>query len=364
MKSYSFHAYGHENVLATHKNTVEFTKHKELTKRGDCILAVNADFSLDELKKLTKHKRLKIEITSESLRDVFFCEVNKDFCSDEEIVFRKSEFFSERTMGFKVTKGAADIDRALVKRLKKGSTKIKIKIVPVDFKVAVFDFDDTLEDFAIAKHHVEKKIGNILLYKYNIKDGAKIFDALDSEMINRGIESKDTSFYNRKIWFDELFKRQNIRSGVSDAAKLTDIYWTMVLEHVRLMPNSIELLKHLKEKKIKIAIISDSDGSKNIKIDRIKKLGLDKIADLIITGDDISVTKPNKKYYAAVFNSFNARPEECLMIGDKQHVDLELAHALGMTTIWIRHGDFAKNDTKQAFTDHMIHDLIEIKEIL
>jgi hypothetical protein len=33
-------AQGHENILATHKTTLEFTKDKRLSKKGDCIVAV------------------------------------------------------------------------------------------------------------------------------------------------------------------------------------------------------------------------------------------------------------------------------------------------------------------------------------
>ena len=51
---YSFFAYGHKNILATHKTTIEFTKDRELSLRGNCILGVNADFNLIELKKSMK----------------------------------------------------------------------------------------------------------------------------------------------------------------------------------------------------------------------------------------------------------------------------------------------------------------------
>ena len=51
---YSFTCYGHENIKAKHKTTLEFTKDTEMGLKGDCIVGVNADFSLDKLKKLTK----------------------------------------------------------------------------------------------------------------------------------------------------------------------------------------------------------------------------------------------------------------------------------------------------------------------
>ena len=41
--------YGHENVTATHRSTLEFTKHEHLSKTGDCIYVVAADKALSDL---------------------------------------------------------------------------------------------------------------------------------------------------------------------------------------------------------------------------------------------------------------------------------------------------------------------------
>ena len=37
------HCHGHTNVLGRHKSTFEITKETELSKNGDCIIAVGAD---------------------------------------------------------------------------------------------------------------------------------------------------------------------------------------------------------------------------------------------------------------------------------------------------------------------------------
>ena len=45
MRIFQFPCYGHENILSTHKTTIEFTKDSELTLDGDCILGIKADFN-------------------------------------------------------------------------------------------------------------------------------------------------------------------------------------------------------------------------------------------------------------------------------------------------------------------------------
>jgi len=128
---YSFSAYGHPNITAKHKTTLEFTKDKELTKRGDCIIGVNSDFDFKKLKdfiKDKKDKRIKITIKTNNLTQTINCELNKDFNDKKEIVIRKSDFVSKRTLGIKANKACVDLNKKLVNKLKDNKLKIFIEI--------------------------------------------------------------------------------------------------------------------------------------------------------------------------------------------------------------------------------------------
>ena len=48
-----FSILGHENILATHKNTLEFTKDDFVTKTGDCIVGISSDFNITKETKNT-----------------------------------------------------------------------------------------------------------------------------------------------------------------------------------------------------------------------------------------------------------------------------------------------------------------------
>jgi uncharacterized protein len=121
---YSFSAKGHPNILSTQKNTIEITKDKDLTLNGDCIVAVEADFSLDELKKFFDAEQIRLKIAVAGLSDEITAIPNKLFSSDKEIVFRKGEYASERTLGLRADKSAKDLDRKLVAELKKAGNAI------------------------------------------------------------------------------------------------------------------------------------------------------------------------------------------------------------------------------------------------
>lgn len=134
MGTYVFTAYGHPNVQATHRTTVEITKDSELTKKGDCVIAVKADFSLQKIKELlsncSRSGRIKLTIEAAGLKEEITAAVNKEFCSEHEIVLRKGNFLSERTLGIQANKAAADLSRKLVERLKSSATvSVAIEVV-------------------------------------------------------------------------------------------------------------------------------------------------------------------------------------------------------------------------------------------
>jgi uncharacterized protein len=118
-----FKAFGHKNVLSTHKSTVEFTSEDFLTLRGDCILAINAKFEVP----IDLNGKIKIEIFVDDLKDEIIAEYNPDFDSDE-MVIRKSTFLDKRTFAINASKAAIDIDRNIVNLLTDPKKQILIRI--------------------------------------------------------------------------------------------------------------------------------------------------------------------------------------------------------------------------------------------
>ena len=48
--------YGHPNIRAMHEKTIELTKAKDITLRGDCIIGVNANKACIDLSNTIKNK--------------------------------------------------------------------------------------------------------------------------------------------------------------------------------------------------------------------------------------------------------------------------------------------------------------------
>ncbi|WP_297435848.1 DUF371 domain-containing protein [Thermococcus sp.] len=130
---------GHENVRATHRSTLEFTKEDYLTPRGDCILCIEADKGLNDLsyefkRALKAGKRLLIRIRVGDLTDEVLSEGSPDLILDHDfsMVVRKSNYIDARTLSVRANKAARDIDRKIVELLKSPERTAEIELIILD----------------------------------------------------------------------------------------------------------------------------------------------------------------------------------------------------------------------------------------
>ena len=130
-------AWGHPNITAKHRTTLEITKDKELTIRGDCIIGVKADKAICDIDERLKNwlrlgnpVEIEIFLPQYGLRETLIGFGAKDmtFMHKTDIVVRKSTFVCDRTLVIKAEKSAVDIDRGMIELLKDPSTELKFII--------------------------------------------------------------------------------------------------------------------------------------------------------------------------------------------------------------------------------------------
>ena len=126
-------AYGHENILCTHNTTIEITKERSLTKKGNCIMGINAskgcfDLNQNLKKKIKDENKIKITLKLEDLQDSFIGFGSKDLrlLDKNDMVFRKSNFICDRTVLINCTKSSNEINPELIEKLRKPDVKLSI----------------------------------------------------------------------------------------------------------------------------------------------------------------------------------------------------------------------------------------------
>lgn len=115
---YTFKAYGHENISCTHSNTLEITKDENVTKQGHCIIACKANFELKKIKPSLNKPKLYLTIKTKNSEEVVEFQPNPEFNDDKELVIRRSDVITERTLGINANKTSITLNENLKKDLK------------------------------------------------------------------------------------------------------------------------------------------------------------------------------------------------------------------------------------------------------
>ncbi len=129
--------WGHKNITARNKSTFEITTESYLTKKGDCIIAVNASKGASELnldfKQLAKKKDAKISVTIEVdgliETTLGFGGPGLTFTHPSDLVARMSDFHCGRTLMVKSNKAAIDFSTEFITKIQRPNQKILITLI-------------------------------------------------------------------------------------------------------------------------------------------------------------------------------------------------------------------------------------------
>jgi hypothetical protein len=129
-------AYGHQNIQATHRATLEITKDPHLTKEGTCIVAVSASKALADLsptfKEIMRDDKAKLTILIAAGKDTELVTASGNsrlaLTHPTDIVIRKSDYTCTRTLAIRADKAACDLSTSIVAKLKNPKQKVKITL--------------------------------------------------------------------------------------------------------------------------------------------------------------------------------------------------------------------------------------------
>ncbi len=130
-------ARGHKNIQSTHKTTFEITKEQSLTKRGNCVVAVESTMGASDISREFREAARKrgaeitIKIEAGKLRETVKAKGSPQllFTHPTDLVIRKSDYVCGRTVAIRADKAAKDFSRAIVEKIRDSNQKIRITLV-------------------------------------------------------------------------------------------------------------------------------------------------------------------------------------------------------------------------------------------
>lgn len=240
-------------------------------------------------------------------------------------------------------------------------------------KLIIFDLDDTLLKTGDSYNNLLCSITSEI-YSIPIEDVFKFKDEAVKESANNERVKDRQDFYDV---FDELFltklgieftKENHLE--FKKAIKKIDERFPLEVE---LFEDVINVLKKLKEKGIKLAILTGSHNKLKPVYDEsyvchrrerllktFKETGLDKLIDQHFFTWDYKTMKPDREAFYLPLNHFNVSSEDTIMVGDKDK-DL-MAKNFGMTTILFDPKGKYKKETKPDYVAKSFLEILKIVE--
>ncbi|MBW2966834.1 TIGR02253 family HAD-type hydrolase [Candidatus Woesearchaeota archaeon] len=211
-------------------------------------------------------------------------------------------------------------------------------------RAVIFDLDNTLIDFLKMKRiAVEEAIDAMIDAGLDIPK-KKALDILYKLYSENGLEDP-------KI-FQKFLKKV---TGKVDDKKLA--YAIVAYRNARTgflhpYPGTKRVLIKLKEKGLKLAIVSDAPKLKAWI--RLVNMKIDDFFDVVVGLEDTGRLKPSRLPFRAALKKLGVKASECLMVGDRPSRDIKGARALGMKTCFAKYGYEGEVKVRSDF---------EIKEI-
>jgi putative hydrolase of the HAD superfamily len=184
-------------------------------------------------------------------------------------------------------------------------------------KVILFDLDGTLyESETVRKKFAEAAYSTLATLKnITVEEAKTLIEARREELLEKqGFPAPYTLAlvsYGLPI---EMWHKQNV----------TFFDPRDYLKKDSTLKTTLERLKT----NYRLAILTNNNDTQTERI--LEALGVDGLFDRVFTYNTFKVLKPNPEFFKQAAHAFGVKPNECLVIGDRYHVDLDPAKQLGM----------------------------------
>ena len=201
-------------------------------------------------------------------------------------------------------------------------------------KGVLFDLDGTLINFVIDYSTAKKKVQRLV------------------SASGIGLELSD------KLTLYSLLRASKTRlEPPAYAALRREIFAVMTTYEVdaarktRLLPSVLETLQQLKERGIKIGIVTNNGHTATNVV--LNRFGLHALVDLVLTRDDIEEMKPHPGIMIAALKKLALKPEEVVLVGDSV-ADVIAARGASIQSVAVATGPSDRSDLMQVHPSRII----------
>jgi HAD superfamily hydrolase (TIGR02253 family) len=218
-------------------------------------------------------------------------------------------------------------------------------------KAITFDLDNTLIDFLNFKKKATSAAMDAMIkagFKGNRK---KLRKELFDFYLSNGIESND--IFVKFLKKHNNFSERILAAGINSYLKTK---YTMLKPY----PKVKQTLKKLKNKGIKLAIVTDARRLKAYV--RLDEMGIADMFDVVVGKEDTGREKPSKLPFKKALRLLKVKPSETMHVGDWPERDILGAKRMGMKTCFARYGYMGLG--KKVFAEYKIRKFEDVLDVI
>jgi phosphoglycolate phosphatase len=212
-------------------------------------------------------------------------------------------------------------------------------------KAIIFDFDGTLAVLNIDFSAMRERVFD-LMRRSGISEGAVqekyLLEIIDEvcEMLWKKKPSSAETFYQES---HDILHEVEMKAA----------------EEGRLIPGAAGTLKRLREKGIKVGIIT-----RNCE-DAIRKVfpDINDFCDVFVSRNSVKKVKPHPDHLTHVMKSLKISGKEAMMVGDHM-IDIQAGKRVGMKTVGVLTGRTKKEEFEKAGADYILRDASEVYKLI
>ena len=201
----------------------------------------------------------------------------------------------------------------------------------MNVKAVIFDLDGTLYDYDAAHEiafrvlcgYVEKTLG---LSESGFR---AVYDSVMEEQVTRS-GGAYAAIHNRMIRFQMILER--LGKPILYAPEMADLYWDAFLDACVPVPGVRETLEALRER---YAVGVGTNMTADYQFRKLQKLGLLALIDFMVSSEEVSAEKPEKRLFDACAEKAGCTASECVFVGDSLSHDVRGALNAGMSAVWL-----------------------------
>jgi putative hydrolase of the HAD superfamily len=212
-------------------------------------------------------------------------------------------------------------------------------------------------------------LGGTLVNIDNSKDPLVMKRMLEHCGVNRSL--KDVSKEWVKSWerlnfremaklLDEFWVQQNLRvlrnlrveSNAEKLARFIASHWWDYAK-VSLYPDAQEMLPRLKQKGLKIGLVTNGLQSDTNQI--LPKVGLQGFFNVVVVADTLRKMKPDAEVFRYALEKMKATPPEAIFVGDEMETDYKGAQTCGLSAFLI--------DRDRKFQNKSVNRISSLKDL-